>query len=176
VDVARFQWLIAEPEQVYSTGVLDFDCQPKLDGWVPPRAYVHNPKRKAGDFFKLVPGALVCSPRAVGVLRGVLEMAGELLPLPVEGHEVTVLNVLECVNCLDEGRSDFDSDRARSRYVFLPERLSGSTLFKVPRTAAAEILTVEGRPGNDPEEEFEPLVEANNLTGLVFELVWEGEG
>jgi hypothetical protein len=35
------------------------------------------------------------------VLEEFLEMAGELLPLPYRGEEYTIVNVTECINCLD---------------------------------------------------------------------------
>jgi hypothetical protein len=51
-------------------------------------------------------------------------------------------------------------------------RFSESTVFKIPETAMAEILTVSGL--KDPEDEFESVVEDEGLEGILFEKVWSG--
>jgi hypothetical protein len=105
-----------------------------------------------------------------------LEMAGDLLPLPYEDQEYTILNVTECINCLDHEASEwrhspFTGQRISPlRYVFHPDRFSESTLFKIPETRRAEILVVEGL--HDPEAEFRYAVEQGNLKGLIFEELW----
>ncbi len=103
-------------------------------------------------------------------------MAGELLPLPHRGDLFHLVNVLECVNCLDEQNTKWVLGRttnARIRveeYRFHANRLSESTLFKVPETALGEVLTVSGL--KDPEDEFKSVVEREGLEGINFEEVW----
>ncbi len=103
-------------------------------------------------------------------------MAGEILPLPFNGHEYGILNITDCVNCLDDVRSEWvlgkdTGKRIRiERYVFFPDRFSESTLFKIPETRRGQLLTVEGVA--DPEQEFKPTVEKLGLTGLKFEPLW----
>lgn len=171
-NVDKYQWLVPESESVWQGDLLEFDCKPKAASWTAPKVYVHNPKLPVGDFFNLAAGALVCGPRATEALHEHLEMAGELLPLALGSQGLTVMNVLECFNCLDDLRSE-NIGGANERYEFLPERLGGSSLFKIPQTSNAEILTVSGRPGKAPEEEFKSCVERHRLKGLEFELVWE---
>ena len=59
-------------------------------------------------------------------------------------------------------------------YHFEPSHFSESTLFKIPETAMAEVLTVSGL--KDPEDEFKFVVEREGLEGIIFEEVWSGSG
>jgi hypothetical protein len=109
-------------------------------------------------------------------LRTILEMAGEILPLPHQNEPFQLMNVLECVNCLDREQTKWAyGKRTNARigieeYRFHTNRFSESTLFKIPETAMAEILTVTGLKG--PEDEFKSIVERQGLQGLLFEEVW----
>ena len=102
-------------------------------------------------------------------------MAGELLPLPYQGQEYTLLNVTECINCLDEEHTEWvyhlGTKIQIAKYVFHPDRFSESTIFKIPQTRRGEILTVEGL--KDPEDEFKYVVEKEGLKGIEFEMLWE---
>jgi hypothetical protein len=106
-------------------------------------------------------------------------MAGELLPLPHEGREYTVLNVTECINCLDQDASQWSlnpstGERVRLvRYAFHRDRFSESPIFKIPETCRAEVLVVEGLL--DPEDEFRSVVRRAQLRGLIFEQLWEDD-
>jgi hypothetical protein len=176
VDVNRFQFFLPE-DPAGHLDRLTFDGTPKLPGWEPPGVYVYKPKLKRGNFLSFMGGgALICDARAVEELREMLEMSGELLPLPHKGELFQTLNVTECVNVLDEEKTDWvigQTTRQRigiKRYAFHPERLPETPLFKIPETARAEILTTEARI--DPEDEFKPAVERLGLTGLLFEELW----
>jgi hypothetical protein len=155
--------------------------QLRLDGdrkgasWRPPRVYVDDPGLERGDFLHLFGvSALVCSARAVEVLER-LAVAVELLPVAVDGERLTLVNVVERRNCLDGSATEWSlaPDGARLypiRYSFHPGRLPGSTLFKIPETAAAEVLCHDG--ALDPMDEFKHAVEYHKLTGLQFEELW----
>lgn len=177
IDVEQYQWLIPEEESLWASGVLTFDCRRKAADWPRPAVYVQNPKLEAGDFFNFAPGALVAGPSAFAAVGSVLERAGELLPLVGTEGEYLALNVLECVNCLDQGATEFRrSPRTGERigivrYEFHADRLDESSIFKIPETSRGEVLVYEGL--KDPEDEFKHLVEAAGLKGLVFELIWE---
>jgi hypothetical protein len=120
-------------------------------------------------------------PRSIEHVRTQFEMAGELLPLPCDGVELTVLNVLECINCLDHERSTWlttkDGQRIypdpfkKGSYVFHAERLPESSLFKIPELRQGRVLCRE-RDG-DPELEFKAAVELHGLVGLKFQLLWQ---
>jgi hypothetical protein len=135
--------------------------------------YVFNPKKKKGNFFSLGGiGALVFDQKAHDIMLTVFDMAGEILPINVSGENLYILNVLECVNMLDEKNTvwDYYPDGGRGRilkYSFFKNRLSESSLFKIPQTSKAEILTYSGV--KDCEDEFYSLYHNNNLTGLIFE-------
>ncbi len=106
-------------------------------------------------------------------------MAGQLLPLPYKGQTYTILNVLECVDALDQDRTQWiygETTGAKikiEQYHFYSNRLGESVLFKIPETSRAEVLLVEGL--RDAEEEFRFIVAQNNLKGLIFEEVWNDE-
>jgi hypothetical protein len=111
------------------------------------------------------------------VLHQHFATAGELLPLPYEGEVYTLLNITECINCLDHEQTEWiygKSTGARigiKKYVFHQERFSESDLFKIPETCTSEVLVVEGL--KDIRDGFKYAVEASGLQGLIFELVWK---
>ncbi len=177
-DVNRYQHFLRD-----DTGddvvVLDPDCRPRAGTWSPPPVIVLDPFLEEGDFYQFDPGILITSPRATDVLRGELELAGELLPLPYKGKEYTVLNVTECIDCLDqEGskwlRTSLGEEIYPLEYSFHKHRFTESSLFKIPETHKSEILVVEGL--KDPEDEFRYIVESAGLKGLIFQEIWSDEG
>lgn len=172
-DVNRYQYFLPEHEEDWQR--LVFDCQPRLSDWTAPAIFIYKPKHKAGDFYQFNADALITSPHATDVLRFHLEMAGELLPLFYEGEEYTILNITECINCLDSEKTRWERAQKGKRlwpnkYVFHPDRFSESMIFKIPETCKAEVLLVEGL--HEPEYEFRNVVLQAGLTGLVFEELW----
>ena len=133
-----------------------------------------------GNFRHLCSGAFVVYPSAHETLRTIIELAGESLPLPHKGTHFQLINVLECVNCLDEKNTKWALGKTTNtkirikEYHFEPSHFSESTLFKIPETAMAEVLTVTGL--KDPEGEFKFVVEPGGLEGIIFEEVWSGFG
>jgi hypothetical protein len=177
VDVNKYQYFLPSDEEIWKTDRLTFDCSPKLAEWTPPEVYVYEPKHRPGNFLSfLMGGALVCDPEATEALLDLLEMSGELLPLPYGGRTYHVLNVTECFNAIDEERTDWiigEETKVRigiRRYAFHRNRLPEVPLFKIPETCRGEILTVEGM--KDPDDEFKPRVERLGLKGLVFKEIW----
>lgn len=178
-DVNQYQGFSVDGDQVWQGDTLTFDCTPKSSKWAAPSVYVLHPKLRRGNFFNLCPGTLVLDGQATDVLRDMLEMSGEMLPLSCKGEQFTVLNVTDCVNVLDETKTKWvygKSTGARiriERYAFHPGRLTETPLFKIPETCKSEILTFEGL--KDPDDEFKPRVERLGLKGLIFEEVWDSE-
>jgi hypothetical protein len=170
-------FLPADPT-IWQTDLLKLDCKPKLPAWKPPAVYAVTPKLKQGNFFHLCSGAFVVDSSACEALRTILEMAGELLPLPHQDALFHLVNVLQCVNCLDEQNTEWvlgKTTNAKIRikeYHFHANRFSESTLFKIPETALGEVLTLSGV--KDPKDEFKSLVERQGLQGIIFEEVWSG--
>ena len=65
-------------------GVDDFSGRPYPRKWTPVELYVAQPNRPRPDFFHFGFSAFVCNQRAMEMAQGVLEEAGELLPVTIE--------------------------------------------------------------------------------------------
>ena len=150
-------------------------------GWKAPRVYIDYPKRPTPDFWQIGvnAGAFAVAEETLEQAAMLLEMAGELLPLPTKEGLLSICNILECVDCVDEERSE---RRLREwpgkpeknwttieRPAFFPRAMPESTLFKIPQRPR-DIYCWERDA--DPVGEFKAFVEANKLTGLRFRLVW----
>ena len=168
-DVNNYQWIMPDvPESALVN--FRFDCTPRLQNWKPPEVFAFNPLKEEGDFLHFGSDVLLASPKATEIVRTFFEMAGELLPIFYADKEYTLLNVLECVNALDNKRTK--KTTWITKYYFHANRFSESPIFKIPEETGS-VLTLE-RNGC-PECEFKACVEANNLTGLIFEEIWGSE-
>jgi hypothetical protein len=171
-----FQSFLPKDANIWQTDALKMNCVSKLSTWRSPEVYIHNPKIEKGNFSHLCSGGFVIDAHAANELRTILEMAGELLPLNHEGFPFYLVNILECVNCLDAVQTEWVTGKTTGakirikKYQFDKDKLSESTLFKIPETSAAEILCVTGL--KDSEDEFKSRVEKAGLKGLIFERLW----
>jgi hypothetical protein len=170
-DVNRYQYFL--PDEESDVMSLLTDCTSRLETWTPPGVYVYKPRHKPGALYNFSSSSLIFSPHATEILRDFLEMAGELLPLPYEGKIYTLLNVTECINCLDQKRSEWHLTPSGElvnlrRYVFHPKRLSESLIFKIPETYGAEVLLLDREDG----EGFLDMARAHGLEGFRLELLW----
>jgi hypothetical protein len=176
VDVSRYQFFLTDPPEAFAR--LRMDCVPLADAWEPPPVFVLYPKYLRGDFFSADCSVLIASPRATEALRQQFEWAGEVLPLPYKGETFGVVNVLKCIDALDQDKTAFrvgtrpTAYREIQRYAFRPERLVETSLFKIPETN--QIFVLEGT--NDFEMEFREAVAAAGLKGLIFTEIWSDEG
>lgn len=174
VDSNSFQWLMPQIGEDDLLNYTVFDCQHMKDNWSRDiEWYSFNPKNKKGNFFSLGNGGGFVFDKSVydSDLLTLLEMAGEIIPIQVEGQEFYVMNVLECVNALDEKNSqwDFYDDGSRANikeYAFYSNRLSESSIFKIPQTSRTEILTYSGI--KDEDDEFIAVYNKLNFAGLIF--------
>ncbi len=154
-----------------------FDCTPKGATWS-PSVYIEHPKLKRGNIFALA-GTLVLDAHATETLRTLLEMSGELLPLTYKAEQFTVLNVIECVDALDDAKTKWVYGKSTGakikieQYAFHRHRLPEVPLFKIPETSKWGVLTIEGM--KDPQDEFKPSIERLGLTGLTFKEIWSSE-
>ena len=175
-DTDHFQFLLPEEEDVESYGLIDMDCRSRIETWQPPSVFCWNPIMPLGDFVGFTVGTLVVRTNSLSKISEFFESAGEILPLYHQGDEMSLLNVTECLNCMDQDASEWavskDGDRLYpKRYVFHTNRFSESSIFKIPETRRGQVLTLE-RDG-DPEEDFKAAYEAQGMTGLNFELLWQ---
>lgn len=150
-------------------------CKPMLSAWKPLRLVEESPKLKRGNFAHSWGGGFIADTRAIDTLRPIIEESCELLPLePYKGEALCILNVLTCIDCLDEGKTKRIIHSSGTRlaqieeYHFAPSRIAGSSLFKLPKQA--DFLTVTGLV--EPASEFKSIVEREGLTGLKFEELW----
>lgn len=174
-DVNEYQWIMPKDEaDLFS--YLSFDCVSKEQKWEAREMYIFNPKKKKGNFFSLGGiGALVFDKTALDAMLTLFEMAGEILPLRLDNEILYALNILECTNALDQEHTKWSyyNNGARGRilnYAFHKNRLTESSIFKIPETSKAEILTYAGI--KDANDEFYHLYTKHNLQGLVFEEIY----
>lgn len=180
VDPNEFQLLLPTSDSDYVYDMLYIDGRPKADRWKELEMYIHNPLQKRGNFFALSNGgAIVCDKEAVAKLSHPFFTSVELLPVMLEdGTELYLLNVVDCVNALDQKESVFDyyKDGSKGRileYVFHNNRFSESTIFKIPETVGTEIFTYTGI--KDISEEFYYGYTRSGLSGLSFNLTYSNE-
>jgi hypothetical protein len=153
-----------------------------IKDWEAPDVKADYPAFPAPDFWSVFGGIGGCGAFATGLkaidyVEVILAKAGQLLYLPFQGETLTICNVLECQDCIDEDKSEWyvtpDGRRGYpTRPFFLPDEVPGSNIFKIPQVID-DIYTWE--VDGDPEDEFKACVEANGLTGLYFEPVWSDE-
>lgn len=174
-DVTNYQGFYVTDEKVLkdrATSPTQLLGRPRLPTWTPPEVYIAYPLLIAGDFYDLnLSGQLILSPLCKDgwAIQRFLGDAGEMLPIFHEGREYKMLNVLECINCLDREKSEWKI--YPKKLVFYPNRFAYSSIFKIPELLGAN-LTID-RDG-DPENDFKAAYDHYGLTGLVFEPVWEG--
>jgi hypothetical protein len=175
VDIDRYQYLLTDPPEEFAR--LYMDCMPVAATWVPPPVFIVYPRRPRGDFLNANDSVLITSPRATEVLYHQLSWAGEVLPLPYDDEIFGVLNVLKCIDALDQEKTRFRDDEQPGasheivRYAFRPERFVETSLFKIPETN--QIFVLEG--ANDFEMEFREAVTMANLRGLIFTEIWNDD-
>jgi hypothetical protein len=171
-----YQSFLPVDGRIWETDILKMDCKRKLPDWKSPEVYIRNPTRQRGNFLHLCSGAFVVDAVGMQKLRTICEEAGEVLPLAHGRDEYFLVNVLECANCLDNNNTKWVTGKSTGvririeNYHFDKSRFSESTLFKIPETAASEVLCVTGF--KDPADEFKSQVEALGLKGLLFEQLW----
>jgi hypothetical protein len=110
----------------------------------------------------------------IPALERILSCAGQLLPQPFKGKELTICNVLECVDCIDEEKTLYANSVLRkgvSLPFFVKSTLPISKLFKIPQ-APTQIFAWENSSSIDPENDFKACVEKHKLTSIYFHPVW----
>jgi hypothetical protein len=112
--------------------------------------------------------------KKIPALERILSRAGQLLPQPFKGKELTICNILECVDCIDEDKTLYarsDVRKGVSLPFFVKSALPKSTLFKIPQ-APTDIFAWEDSSSIDPENDFKVCVEKHKLTSIYFHPVW----
>ena len=155
-----------------------FICEPLKEEWLPYEVYNASPAKKVKNFYSLgKSGILVFDEYTLEICRTVFEMAGEILPIRVErGHDLYLLNVLECLNGLNYDTTvwDYYDDGTKGRilkYGFYPERvLNEASIFKIPENKEVGLFCYANV--KNPDDEFYHIYHKHKLTGLIFEEVY----
>jgi hypothetical protein len=138
-DVNKYQYFMLEDANIGLTELMTFDCTPKGDKWAAPAVYIHKPRLKRGNFPDLwATATLVVDETALEQLRDLLEMSGELLPLPHKDKLYHVLNVTECVNVLDDYKTQWLYDKGSGpikKYAFHANRFTEAPCSRFQRRA-----------------------------------------
>lgn len=180
VDVEKYQWAMpADDSRPDYLDLMTFECRKKKDLWIDQDWFVFNPKLEEGDFYFIDSGVLAFSEKVHDSdLGSLIAMAGEVLPIRIGGKSAYILNVLECCNALNEKETIWNVDNPESpllieKYAFYEDRITESTIFKIPQTAAVRVLTY--CDVKDPEDEFYYLYQSLGFTGLEFECLYSSE-
>ena len=173
IETNLYQSVFPNIEESKILEYMTFDCIKKSIDWSKIDWQVFNPKMKKGNFFGLgLSGALIFDENVFkSDLYTLIEMAGQILHIKVDGFNLYALNVLECVNALNRTKTvnDIYEDGTTGRileYSFNKTQISVSTIFKIPETCKGEILTYVGL--KDEDDEFKSLYEKLGFTGLSF--------
>jgi hypothetical protein len=175
-DVDHFQSLATQKEAIWLD--IPFECAELLPNWKPPAMYVRNPAKPAPDlWFVGIESAIAATGSAFDHVQTQFEMAGECLPLPTQEQEFTLLNVTQCVNCLDHDRSQFlkapDGRKLLPlKFAFHKNRFEESSIFKIPEMRGI-ILCLER--DEDPDLELKAAVDEHRLKGLRFQQLWSSD-
>jgi len=173
-DINKYQLILplSDSDEVYD--MLDFNGNSKLNIWKPLTFFIDNPLNRKADFFSFIgSSAFACNKLATDKLMRFWSLSAELLPINLEdGTELFIVNVIDCVNALDQENVEYDyyDDGSRSnrilKYSFHKNRFHESSIFKIPETAKTQILTYVGVKTS--EDEFYTAYNQSGLEGLVF--------
>ena len=125
---------------------------------------------KEADFPWYSSTVIVLRSRVMPVIQEILLKHGELVPLVCDEAELFGYNCTTVLDALDHSlaRMKYFSSSGRfwrvDRHVFVPERLKGINLFRLPEYENGGPIYVS--------DAFRQLVFDSGLTGLGFKLVW----
>jgi hypothetical protein len=173
-DFSLCQWVMPQVDEGIAD-LLEFDCQSKekvfegISDWF----ISGTNQQECSNFYTFgLGGSIIFDQKAYeSKLRGILQMAGEIIPIYVDGIKLYILNVRECINVLDRrrsilGTSPYGRGTTIKHYCFAHGWKNRSSIFKIPETSRHEILTYSG--SQDPEMEFYTVYHEENLSGLAF--------
>jgi hypothetical protein len=172
-DVDRYRWL-ALVDDSDARILSDLHDGPVVAAWKPVRAeWIEEDitMGKPKSDFPTLGTTPVFSQRAVDTLLDLLVENGEILPLEVEGESYFAYNVTRTLDALDQDRSvivRYPTGRILdvTRYAFLPEKLDGSPIFRLPQFRGRAFVT----------DEFAARVRDGELTGFALVEVWSDDG
>ncbi len=145
--------------------ILELGSGPMGEGWTPPAMEIDKACRKnrAGDFWHFGSPPLFVNDNAQRCLAPLLGKHVEFLPLRAKGLNLSVINVLTALDCIDKAASGWGSDEyAFENPVFIPKKIGSAPVFVWRENPA--LLYVQ--------HAFKDCVEAHGLLGLCFKEEW----
>jgi len=135
--------------------------------WNPPELNYSVPQSSADSIANvswLGPGFFAFDKKATEALQGLLVIAGELLPIEVDGDQLMAFNPLNIQDCLDVDTSQYNIRRNGSIGRLLKpsidvSRIAPKALFQTPETQRNMLFSTG---------EFKQAYMAAGLTGLIF--------
>lgn len=174
----KYRRIKPKDQSIFDGDSLQFDCRERGNSWEQPHVVVPNRASRCGDFleFERVPGCLVFRRSALDVLSDIFWNCGEILKLYNSEHELFLLNVTKCIDCLDKNNSVLHYTGAGilyriEKYAFRLTEERFPLLFKIPQTKHSLVYKVEYE--NPHENSFIERYESAGLKGLEFQLLWE---
>ena len=108
-DVNNYQALVLRDDSLWSSDNFDFDAKPIGSTWIAPDVFVLEPNLLKGDFLYFTPGVLVANSNINEQVFYFLQSpACELLPLRGKTEVYNLVNVIECIDILDEERTEWE--------------------------------------------------------------------
>lgn len=178
-DVDQYQYFLPKYYEEVVAGMLEFDCKSRISNWSPPSMEMHDQNLLYGSFFQFSLTYWILNANTVEILGDYIYNAGELLPFRSTQQQYYILNVTNCIDCLDAEESEWFVDKVDgsriypTRYRFRIERMTNAPIFKIPETKRTEIFIHEGLL--NPGVEFRHFVETHELAGLIFEELWRSD-
>ena len=147
--------------------------------WRPLEFYVYELNYPRADIWSMGACAWVVNSRAMLLAGEAFEMAGELLPVSVDGEtqDFSLFNCTHCPNVLDLSKSKWHfygpekEFKQLAKPSFIADRFGEVSLFKIMEHPVC-MYCLE-RTGDPEDAEFKALVEQHALAGVEFKMVWE---
>ena len=152
--------------------IKSFDGRKHMENWKPIKVKRMEPEKhlELSDS----PGFVITvfSKFALECLLPLIKDYVEVLKPDFEEGEYFAINVIKVIDAIDYEKSKYTKFRdgkrilAFDKYVFIPEKVSEIPIFKI---------SDEKHRWPFVSDELKRIIEANNLTGFNFKLVWDSE-
>lgn len=174
--------LMYPEDGVFDSDDWEFKCSPLIDKLPQFKAYFDKESKKPIPDIAYIGMATFAFRHDVAeALVDILESAGEVLPFFVDEEIWYCLNVMACVDALDESQSEYQFDDGKTKlnptkFVFNTNKLSESSLFKIPSDNHTNIFCADRRDTDEHVlENFLCAVAGHGFVGVNFEEVYSDE-
>lgn len=127
-----------------------------------PNSHLAPPNPEISNFPGLSPSTHVWDQKAVDILRPLVSVSVEILPLVYRTARYYYIRVLQLQNCFDADRAEFFNSGERLRkvtkFAFKDDCLGGRHIFRLPETGSQVYVS----------DTFKQKVEQSDLKGYTF--------